>query len=249
MAKGYGLTGKVRGKIGSTVFRIESGKQIISEYNPTKTGAPTEKQLLVRSRMTLANSVSRIVPYPCIIGLGSSPAKARHAFVGRVFEATTAVMADETSATATLTAANLKFSDGVNVGVIRANTLDTAGTYTRAKATVTYPVNQNVIRFLMIAIWHNTSTNEFVIVDAVLSSEVSDTGEATATSFYSTSTAVANMKAYVYAIPIVLNTLGKRVKYDELQLDSSTNVFTADMAVTFTRHNMYGATKYIGISA
>lgn len=248
MAKGYGLTGKVRGKIGSTVFRIESGKQIISEYNPTKTGTPTKNQLLVRSRMSLANQVSRLVPYPCIIGLGSSPAKARHAFVGQVFKATTASMTDETTALANLSAADIKFSDGVNVGIVRTSVVDTAGTYTRAKGTVSFSPSQDVVRFLMIALWHNTTTNEYMLVDAVLSEEVNDNGQAEALSYFSETSVVANMNAYLYAIPIVLNTLGKRAAYNEMQLSSTNNAFTASMAVTFTRHNMYGATKYIGVS-
>lgn len=67
MAKVYGLTGKMQGKYGNSVFRIRRGTQVMAQYNPVVDNPNTQKQVNARSRFKLVSQLASI--YASIIAI------------------------------------------------------------------------------------------------------------------------------------------------------------------------------------
>lgn len=60
MARIYGFSGKIVGKKGDAVFRVQKGKQFVSQYNPIVVNPNTEKQTVQRAKMKLLSQLSAI---------------------------------------------------------------------------------------------------------------------------------------------------------------------------------------------
>lgn len=58
MAKMQGLTGKMSGKMGSVVFRVRQGEQIVTQYNPIVKNPNTEDQSTQRGKFKLMSQVA-----------------------------------------------------------------------------------------------------------------------------------------------------------------------------------------------
>lgn len=61
MAKMTGLTGKLSGKMGSVVFRVRKGQQIVAQYNPVVTNRNTQSQQDTRAGFKLMSQLSSIM--------------------------------------------------------------------------------------------------------------------------------------------------------------------------------------------
>lgn len=61
MAKMYGFSGKITGKKGDAVFRVRSGEQIVSQYNPIVSNPKTAKQTDNRSKLKLVSQLSAVM--------------------------------------------------------------------------------------------------------------------------------------------------------------------------------------------
>lgn len=60
MSKMYGFTGKLSGKMGSAVFRIRGGEQIVTQYNPVVNNPRTTAQTNNRAIFTLAVQLAKV---------------------------------------------------------------------------------------------------------------------------------------------------------------------------------------------
>lgn len=56
--KQYGILGKGSGKLGSAVFAINGGEQIVREYNPKVSNPNTEAQVAQRAKMKLLSQIA-----------------------------------------------------------------------------------------------------------------------------------------------------------------------------------------------
>ena len=56
-----GLTGKLSGKMGSVVFRVRKGQQIVAQYNPVVTNRNTQSQQDTRAGFKLMSQLSSIM--------------------------------------------------------------------------------------------------------------------------------------------------------------------------------------------
>lgn len=83
--KQYGLLGKGTGKLGSSVFAISGGEQIVREYNPKVSNPNTTGQMQQRAKFKLLSQLAVVfAPY---LGFGKIGLKsARNQFVSRNFE-------------------------------------------------------------------------------------------------------------------------------------------------------------------
>lgn len=87
MAKLKGIFGKMRGKIGGTVFRSgDDGETIASEYNGNPRNPRTMLQVRQRNKMNLVGRVSAVTPYTAIAALGSNRRKARSSYVSQLLK-------------------------------------------------------------------------------------------------------------------------------------------------------------------
>lgn len=82
MAKMFGFNGRVSGKMGNAVFRVRSGQQVVTQYNPIVTNPNTEKQQGSRARFKLVSQLA-VVFAPYLRGFGSFIIKTKPEKAGR----------------------------------------------------------------------------------------------------------------------------------------------------------------------
>lgn len=61
MAKMYGFSGRLTGKMGNAVFRVRKGEQVVSQYNPVVSNPKTEAQTEQRSKFKLMAQLGAVV--------------------------------------------------------------------------------------------------------------------------------------------------------------------------------------------
>ena len=247
MAIGNALSGKIRGKLGSNVFRIEGGKQIISEYNPEKQDRKSDSQLKQRAIMTTATQVSKVFPWECLVGYSVNRSTARREFVRAICKnVQTEQVNNEWRATYDMGVA--KFSDKPDV-LYSAKTINVVSPENSqvVSCTVTFPESVGVKRFQMIvAFCPNENTTPNLALTA-LSSEVDANGRATATVQLSNVAQLTSGICYVYAVPVVPNTLKKLTRYSELVHTNILNVMASSVYVEFARADMLMGSIYVGM--
>lgn len=125
MAKMYGITGNLSGKMGNVVFSVRSGTQIARQYQPIVSNPKSTGQRLQRAKANLVGQISKIVPYQILEGLGTSKTKRRARFLRLSLNGATAVVSssDPSTINAKLDARNFKFSEGVIVPTISMTSL------------------------------------------------------------------------------------------------------------------------------
>lgn len=250
MAKGYGLSGKIQGKLGSKVYRIEAGEQIISEYNPNKQDAKTDKQVKQRSKIALANQISKQFPWEYIAGLSKNRTKARNDLFGIIVNNTTAVIEADHKAVATCDLSALRFSNGAGVLVDSFGINQIAQSGTRCNAQIWFNENAGVSRYMLLCLpvrdEPNPQTGIFESSFMGMSEEVVAGAATRASAVMNYSTLVTGYHVQCYAIPIVPNTLKKRVIYNSVLQGGNNAIITAEALVELARADIYGGTIYLG---
>lgn len=90
MAKIQGLTGKMSGKMGSAVFRVRQGEQIVTQYNPIVKNPNTEAQSTQRVAFKLMSQVAAAMASAIINRPARQGQSARNRFVQQNFHLVTA---------------------------------------------------------------------------------------------------------------------------------------------------------------
>ena len=246
MATGYGLTGKIRGKLGSNVYRIEGGKQIISEYNPTKNDPKSGEQVEQRAKMALATRISSLLPYEAIAGFGYKRADARRRMVSEALKSITATPTAGGGYTASLNASDLIISDG---GLVPMQSAEIVAGQTARQTKVTIDLTYRLPqwRVLLVMLPHNSAL-EFPWGEAryQLSDEVVNDFEVTITVDWATDQVSITRDWYFYAVPIVPDTIAKRAVYSQYLHDSGHSEFSIDVAIAFARRELYRRSLYLG---
>ncbi len=85
MAKIQGLTGKMSGKMGSVVFRVRQGEQIVTQYNPIVKNPNTEAQSTQRVAFKLMSQVTAAMASAIINRPARQGQSARNRFVQQNF--------------------------------------------------------------------------------------------------------------------------------------------------------------------
>ena len=97
MARATSGLGQFRGKVGSVVFRVNQGQQIVSAYQPSVRNPKSNTQTAQRNKIYLASQLSKLVPREDIIGLApkGSVRDRRSMFIRNIIENTTSILDGE----------------------------------------------------------------------------------------------------------------------------------------------------------
>lgn len=242
MATGNPFFGKVRGKVGGVVLRVERGKQIVSEYNPQKSGDASQKQINQRTKMALANAVSRVFPFPAIVGWDVAPAAARRKFVGSLIDITTLTPVGDARVEAEIDISKIKLSKGVPVTMVSSQLSKVIGAKTEIDATCVWSDTAQVVGYIFTILVYNTTTSQYERVGYTTSTSTSGRARVT----ISEDVLLSGYKMFCYAVPMIVNTLAKHIVYSQAILDPSTGCFTAETLVEFKRADILGGTQYLG---
>lgn len=246
MAIGYGLSGKIRGKLGSSVYRIQSGKQVISEYNPEKTGTKSQGQIVMRAKMAMANNVSRCFPSDLLVGLSRSRATARQTLVGSIVKNATIVPDSENEPWAQFDATKLELSKGAFIPADETTVAMSRITKKVVEATALLPSDYNVENVLFVLLPKVAVTGEFRQALGSISDPVRPNTPAKAVFKVSEVEDYPTTVFNAYAIPIIPNALGRRAEYTELLTADSSAIFTTVAYLYNTRQVNFGKTIYCG---
>lgn len=94
MARATNGLGQFRGKVGSVVFRVNQGEQIVSSYQPVVRNPKSNLQTAQRNKMYLASQLSKLLSKEDLIGMAplGTARDRRSLFVKNVIDNTTSVL-------------------------------------------------------------------------------------------------------------------------------------------------------------
>lgn len=94
MGKSTNGLGQFRGKVGSVVFRVNQGEQIVSAYQPVVRNPKSNLQTAQRNKMYLASQLSKLLSKEDLIGMNptGSARDRRSMFVKNVIDNTTSIL-------------------------------------------------------------------------------------------------------------------------------------------------------------
>lgn len=247
MAELFGVFGKIRGKLGSSILRIDRGKNLISAYNPSKSGVPSSKQVESRVRLSTASALSRFFPLQAIVGFSPEHSRARSRFLASLIGKCEVTQVDEQTMAGLINAENIVLSAGIPVITLSTSLLPGTRVEPAIIASIKFALNQGVRRFLLVALGQNVSTEEYYAAQFILSGEVLENGACSAQLPLASNNSLADVRYYCYAIPMVTDTEHKRVVYNRVLEGSPEGDFTAQAAITFAKADIYRASIYLGM--
>lgn len=117
----YGIFGKGSGKVGSSVFAISGGEQIVREYNPVVSNPNTDAQQKVRARFKLLSQLAASLASVLAFEKKGLVSK-RNQFISKNFSATSTE-----GKVAKIDLESILISNGAKPSFTLANTGDTTG--------------------------------------------------------------------------------------------------------------------------
>lgn len=247
MAIGYGLTGKVKGKLGSSVYRIDRGRQIISEYNPAPHDAKGESQVEQRARIACASKVSALFTPAMIAGMATKNRTARGAFmadlVGKVV-----LTATESGHNATIDPTQIKLSRGA-AAMVQFGTLNSVSPENTFHINVPYalPADSLVTHILVVILPVLTADEEFEAAQLFISDDLYN-GRTEGTIECDMGFAMKSVRRtyYVYGIPLMVNEEKIKATYG-IYLKSDTNGrFLIEVLTALANRGMLRQSIYVG---
>lgn len=225
-----GITGTGSGKLGSSVFSVNSGQQIVRQYQPVVTNPNTVAQVNQRARLKLASQLA--AAYASVIAMPKQGlVSTRNQFIKKNMDAISAQ-----GGTAQVTYENLQLTNG-NVGL--PSVLATRSAGEGIKVNLAESAATAVSRVVYV-IFKKTTENQLQLAGSQVIEEAGDNGTFPATFPYDAS----DIAIYAYGMRD-LNSKAT-AKYRNYEVQSGTDVarlFTtrtlsmSDISLTQTRGN------------
>jgi len=225
-----GITGTGSGKLGSSVFSVNSGQQIVRQYQPVVTNPNTVAQVNQRARLKLASQLA--AAYASVIAMPKQGmVSTRNQFIKKNMDAISAQ-----GGTAQVTYENLQLTNG-NVGL--PSVLATRSAGEGIKVNLSESAATAVSRVVYV-IFKKTTENQLQMAGSLVIEEAGDDGTFPATFPYDAS----DIAIYAYGMRD-LNSKAT-AKYHNYKVNSGTDVarlFTtrtlsqSDISLTQTRGN------------
>lgn len=221
MAKMTGLTGKMSGKMGSVVFRVREGEQIVTQYNPIVKNPNTNAQSSQRASFKLMSQVAAVMASAIINRPARQGQSPRNRFVQQNFPL---VESDSTNARVPMEQLQLT-SSSTYLGNITQNNGD---------VTITgIPANVTKVRFILVD-YPNAGDRTKPVVQSIVEQDVSN--GMTNTAAFSGATVLAyGLIPTTGAASVALNNMGVQSSDPYIaQVNFKRLVATGQIAVTET---------------
>lgn len=246
MAKGNMALGKLRGKMGGFVFRVDGGiGQVVSEYNGSPRNPRTLAQTEQRGKMNMAGKMSSLTPKSVLVGLNANNRNARSTFVGNILKNIVSTPT-QNGFNYVLSAGNVVLSKGASSQLVATPTYASA-TNKISVAIVNNNLEQEMLGAIVM-VYMTAGGEAFKYGVAKMATAASagtfPTVEITAPADVSQGGGVAE----IYIIPIVKVDGAASVFYSqfvEADVDNLDN-FNASVSRTLSAMGAYGASIYGG---
>lgn len=244
MAKGRALCGKIVGRLGSNVFRIQDGEQIISEYRPHIINPKSDAQTMQRAKFALSTSISKQLPYVVIAGWSPRPSVARSAFLRSALNAAQLDNTNPQNPMVAIAAEKLVLSSGRTIPIV-ASTVAANQQGTQINFSVDVIAGSNLISGLFVAIQFDVATT---LCDGAFwaAATISDNGTtARATVAIGPNNTQTGKVYQTYFVPIADKTGHIGTKYGDLRYIDARNEYAARVAISLSKDDLYGQSAYL----
>ena len=225
-----GITGTGRGKLGSSVFSVNSGQQIVRQYQPVVANPNTVAQVNQRARLKLASQLA--AAYAPVIAMPKQGlVSTRNQFIKKNMDAISAQ-----GGTAQVTYENLQLTNG-NVGL--PSVIATRSSADGIQVSLSESAASAVSRVVYV-LFKKTTENQLQLVGSQIIEEAGDAGTFPATFTYD----AGDIAIYAYGMRDM--SASATAKYRNYEVQSGTDVarlFTtrnlsqSDISLTQTRGN------------
>ena len=227
--KQYGFTGKGTGKLGSAVFAISGGEQIVRQYNPVVSNPQTEAQVAQRAKFKLLTQLAAAMSGQ-IAFRKSKLTSARNKFVAANIRSVTFSedMASRDLTGITLTGGNIGFPD---LNTNRSST-------TMLNTELSEAADTNISRVVYV-IFRTTEDGKLQFVSEQIISEAG-VGRTFAASII-----VPAVNVVIYAYGIIDNNTKAKAAFADYEAFTSENQSTLDVLKSLSVSD-YSLTKTVG---
>lgn len=246
MGKSTNGLGQFTGKVGSVVFSVSDGTQVVKAYQPNVKNPRTTAQLIQRAKVNVAGKLSSIVPQSAILGLKGSGRKRRGVFLGNLLRAAQ-VIETSGSYTASIAPAEIILSQGVAVPCVRVTATYENGAITlnvsKNGALNETEYNRSSAKYVVIGISNESGYYDFVAEGLIQKPEYSSTAATTQ------GVVVLNDNEHSYLVYVIPTTLkdGFGTSVVAGTLNYVNNAVSSELSVNESSAvEQYGNSLYIG---
>lgn len=246
MGKATSGLGQFTGKVGSVVFSVSDGEQVVKAYQPNVKNPRTSAQLIQRAKINVAGKLSSIVPQSAILGLKGSGRKRRGVFLGSLLRS---AQVTETNGNyvANINPADIVLSQGVAVPCV-----NVTATYEDGAITLSVTKNgalneseysRSSAKYVVIGISNETGYYDFVAEGIVNKPEFSSTSAVTQ------GVIVLNDNEHSYLVYVIPTTLkdGFGTSVVAGALNYVNNAVSSELSVNESSAvEQYGNSLYVG---
>lgn len=246
MARGHALFGKIQGRLGGAVYRIQDGKQVISEYRGTILNPKSEGQVYHRVKFGLATHVAALFPYANIAGFSPKPNIARSTFIKKILPLVQIDDAQRDNPIAFVEPTALVLSTGRIAPIV-----DSSAAISQSQIAIecraTFDTNAGITHCMFQVLVVDNDNVTWLGVFSATANVNNSTGLAEASVKIMESRGQYTGKVYVYAVPIYDNTNYVATHYGDLTTIDHGSKLAAECAMALSQRNAYCQSRYIGM--
>lgn len=241
-----GITGKISGKMGSAVFRVRNGQQVVTQYNPYVANPNTEAQRAVRAKFKLITQLAAIMRE----GFGTLLPAKRSGKDGKPSKSNEfsrlnyplIVMDEESSDVALATIPMEKLQLTNSFKQLGAIVFDDTGETPAAEVTVNDP-SVKMVRFVVVGYETNAEGASQAVVQEVVEVPVSS-----GTARHELDLPAGNITVLAYGL--IENIAGvARVDFDHIHTPADSDFISAVKLEAYVRDGVMAETVTIGVNA
>lgn len=247
MAKGYSLVGKIKGRLGGAVYRVQDGVQVISERAVTHFNPKSAAQVRHRAIFGLASLISKQLPYVCIAGWAPKPNIARANFVGSLMKFVVVDDTDADNPKATIDAVDIILSNGRAIP-LQSSRMEVSLVNASLECEVSMAPNQGVVGGVFVVLYFDKVTHECLGSVNETAAVVPGASNITASLKLGDPAYYQSRDYYGYFIPIIDKTAYISTVYDgniEVLNDAT---FAAKVAIELSKREMFCRSVCLGLA-
>lgn len=245
MAKGHALFGKIKGRLGGAVYRVQDGKQIISELAITHFNPKSQAQIEQRVRFGLATLVSKQFSYAAIAGWSPKPNVARAALLRSLMKGVVIDATDPDNPKATIDPTRVLISNGRFIPV---NSVRIAQGSTSSKVSVKFsvPEGSNVTYALVVVLMSSGEGTEWNGAAQAVASRVGDTQSFEAEVDAGVTLSLSGITFNTFVVPICDSTNYVSTVYGSVLTLADANAFATEVAIALSKRDYYCQSVFVG---
>lgn len=237
------MLGKIKGRLGGAVYRVQDGQQIISERAVTVLNPKSPAQIAQRAVFGFSSLIGKNLSYPMIAGWSAKPNIARASLVRSIMKACTIDTTDPDNPVVSVEANKVVISDGMPVPLAH-YVLVSEPSSTDLNLQATFPEGTDVFAAMFVVL-------VFDYTGKTCLGALSVTADVEA----STMTAEAKLdlgyvidsrarKYFGYVVPLVDKTSYVRTNYDDVVSYLNNDAYCTQVAIELSKRNIYRRSIY-----